>query len=147
MLLCFRDDLEKTSDLSIVIEQLKAENIDSDLTDTVISGYINPAQREMVVRQKLNEFSQYSLVICDRLHAMIFSAITLTPCIAFDNVSKKVSGVYEWLHDLDYIKCIQSDSFDITLVKEMLQVKPIFDNVKFMENFKPLEETIKKYSM
>lgn len=48
------------------------------------------------------------MVITDRLHGMIFAAITGTPCIAFDNISKKVSGVYKWIESLEYIKVVNS---------------------------------------
>lgn len=39
---------------------------------------------------------------------MIFCAITATPCIAMDNLSGKVKGVYEWLKDLPYINFIEN---------------------------------------
>ena len=40
--------------------------------------------------------------------------------IALDNVSKKVSGGYEWLHCLDYIKCVTERELTMDLVMEML---------------------------
>ena len=40
---------------------------------------------------------------------MIFSAITNTPCIAFDNSNKKVSGVYNaWLKNISTIEVMES---------------------------------------
>ena len=55
------------------------------------------------------------LVVTDRLHCMIFCAVTGTPCIAFDNSNKKISGVYKmWLGDLNYISVSEdfnADSF------------------------------------
>ena len=35
---------------------------------------------------------------------MIFATLTGTPCIAFDSISGKVKGVYEWIKDLEYVK-------------------------------------------
>lgn len=148
VLLCFRDDIEK----SVVDEEkLKVEQAIMDCglrfsyTSTLVPKKVSKNNRKHELEKKWAEFASAQLVITDRLHAMIFSAITKTPCIAFDNVSKKVSGVYEWLHDANYIKCIQSELFCIDLVKEMLSVKPVFDTVTFMKNFKPLEEIIKSY--
>ena len=43
------------------------------------------------------------LVITDTLHAMILCTITGTPCLAYDNISHKVSGVYEWIRQIPYI--------------------------------------------
>ena len=77
-------------------------------------------EREQSVREKLEEFSQAELVITDRLHGMIFSAITSTPCIAMDNLSRKVSGGYEWLKYLEYIQMVEPETISMDSVKKML---------------------------
>ena len=61
--------------------------------------------RKKILRaaHSLIDFSMRSL-ITDRIHGMLFAAVTGTPCIALDNVSKKVSGAYEWIQYLDYIQ-------------------------------------------
>ncbi len=77
-------------------------------TSTLVPETVSKKSREKTLQSKLNEFGSAKIVICDRLHAMIFAAITKTPCIAFDNVSKKVSGVYKWIEGLDYVKCVNN---------------------------------------
>ncbi len=57
--------------------------------------------------KKWNEFSSVQLVVTDRLHGMVFSAITGTPCIALDNISHKVYGAYQWLSYLPYLRFLQ----------------------------------------
>lgn len=58
-------------------------------------------------------FRKSKIVITDRLHGMIFCAITTTPCIAIDNSNKKVSGVYNaWLKDIPKIKVMEKFSVD-----------------------------------
>ena len=89
-------------------KELEKADIEYTHTSTVINKKVTPVNRKKEVFHKLREFSNCSLVITDRLHAMIFSALMGTPCIAFDNVSKKVSGVYKWIEKLDYIKCIET---------------------------------------
>ena len=42
-------------------------------------------------------------MVTDTLHCMVSAAITGTPCIAFDNLSGKVQGVYQWIKNLPYI--------------------------------------------
>ena len=69
---------------------------------------ISMMQREKAVKNKLREISESRLLITDRLHAMIFAVLTNTPCLAFDNATHKVSGVYEWLKDLDYIRMVDN---------------------------------------
>ena len=49
----------------------------------------------------IKQFSKSKLVVTDRLHGMILSVITGTNCIAFDNSSGKVSGVYDTIKDDD----------------------------------------------
>ena len=56
--------------------------------------------------KKLDEFRKSKLVVTDRLHGMLFAAITGTPCIALGNSSGKVKGVYDWLTHLDYIQYV-----------------------------------------
>ena len=46
------------------------------------------------------------MVITDRLHCMIFSAITSTPCIVIDNYTNKISGVYKWISNYNYLMLI-----------------------------------------
>jgi pyruvyl transferase EpsI len=64
---------------------------------------VTQAMRDEQLQAKWQEFAASRLVITDRLHAMIFAVITGTACIAVDNKSKKVSGVYEWLQDVPYV--------------------------------------------
>ncbi len=129
ILTCFRTDQEKTLSDSLInkiYSYAKDNGIEITPTTTVYSRNIGASDREEEVNAKLKEFSSSRLVITDRLHAMIFAAITGTPCIAFDNESKKISGVYEWIKDLDYIRFISdSNSFDeiIKVISKMLKCK------------------------
>lgn len=109
ILLCKRADCEKcvTDETWAEIEAfLKGKDERYKETTTVI-GKVSLQNRRTAFDKKLLEFSRARLVITDRLHAMIFAAITGTPCVAFDNTSKKVSGVYFWLQELPYIRCVK----------------------------------------
>ena len=79
--------------------------------------------REAEVERKLDEFRQSRLVITDRLHGMVFAAITGTPCIAFNNSSGKVEGVWRvWLRHLPYIKFVESADTASDSIDEMLSM-------------------------
>lgn len=124
--LCLRSDMEKTFDHSVLdtlTAGLRKLGYRMELTDTVIEGEIDPEERSRAVNAKLNQFAQGSLVITDRLHGMVFSALSSTPCIALDNISKKVSGGYEWLRHLDYVRCVTEKELTMELVQEMLLKK------------------------
>ena len=47
-------------------------------------------------------------MITDRLHGMIFCAISENPCIVFGNYNQKVKGAHEKINNLPYIKHIDS---------------------------------------
>ncbi len=103
----FRSDIEgilSIEDKENIINALKEKNIQVKNTDTVLDFPIFKNSRQKLLNEKLEDCAKSKLVITDRLHGMIFAAITKTPCLAIDNTSKKVSGVYEWIKHLDYIK-------------------------------------------
>lgn len=106
VLLCLRQDKEKVIDAKIInriLEYCKEKKFNVQNTTTVLERNMWIFKRKYYVKKKLREFKKSKLVITDRLHAMLFCAITGTPCLAFDNITKKVSGVYEWIKHLDYI--------------------------------------------
>lgn len=123
VLLCFREDKEQSISEQVkrtIIATVKQCGKEYLETTTVEKYAISPAQREIVVYKKLQEFRNSELVITDRLHAMLFAAITGTPCIAFDNCSKKVSGVYEWIYQLKYIKIVKGERNIQMLINDIL---------------------------
>ncbi len=93
-------------------------------TDMLYKYPISEKRRENIVNRKKEEFESKKLVITDRLHAMIFAAITRTPCIAVDNINKKVSGTYEWLVNLEYIKMVNS----------IEEIEPLIDRLINLDN-------------
>ncbi|WKY43077.1 polysaccharide pyruvyl transferase family protein [Eubacteriaceae bacterium ES2] len=105
--ICLRGDREKYRDIQVEESVLNTiEKIGYRLVsiDTISKRRISSCKREEAVEKKLSEFSEKKLIVTDRLHGMIFAYLTRTPCIVFDNLTKKVSGVYfEWLYECEYI--------------------------------------------
>lgn len=108
VLLGLRDDKEK-------LFSPEDENVLKDMlndfgyfqikkTTNVVNKIIRANTRREEVLSKLTEISNAQIVITDRLHLMLFSAITNTPCIAFDNRSGKVKGVYQTIQNNQYIQ-------------------------------------------
>lgn len=150
ILLCLRSDHEKS------ISQLDSESIKQILqdkfigesikyTDTVVKYNISYKEREREVNKKLRQFAKSKLIITDRLHGMIFAAITGTPCVALSNINGKVQGVYEWIKDNKYIffaKNVKEVREILDSVNWEMQYK--FNHNQIMEKFKLLNEEMEK---
>lgn len=122
-LFCMRSDLESRfseDEKKEVLEILKCNYNNVKITDTVIGRNIAKEEREYILNIKLDEFRKAELIITDRIHGMVFAAITSTPCIALSNYNQKVSGTYEWIKHLDYIK----------FANNMTEVKDYIDELK-----------------
>lgn len=107
LLFCIRNDQE-----SILCDDLKNEIYlmvkqyfdDISLYDTQKEYNISTLERENELKKAIREFQESKLVITDRLHGMIFSAVTSTPCIILGNYNHKIRGSYQWLSNLKYVR-------------------------------------------
>lgn len=105
---------------------------DMDLVNKIIN--IPISLRDKALKDKFNEFQTAQIVITDRLHGMIFSAITETPCVAFGNFNHKISESYKWLENLDYIKyCDKIEDIEKN-INEVISIKDISYDNSFAEN-------------
>jgi exopolysaccharide biosynthesis predicted pyruvyltransferase EpsI len=147
VLFILRTDKEKTSKDDVIktlIIKLKKEGIKFTVSDTIYKYFI-PFLRKRIVYQKLKEFSKYEIVITDRLHGMYFSAISSTPCIAMNNISKKVEGGFFWIKDLGYIKLSDNEDLIYNQVNELRNiVVNEYDNTHQLKNFENLVKLLKK---
>lgn len=136
VLLLFRNDKEKTLDDKI-IENIKKEVVKNNYKYTIsdmnvgttILKNVGGKYREKLLNDKFEEFQTSELVITDRLHGMIFAAITGTPCIVFSNFNHKIIESYEWLKNLNYIKYCDDYSKIGDLIIELKNIKETkYDN-------------------
>lgn len=141
ILLCFRNDKERMFNPDRLINYLDSHCMKYDYSSTIADSGININEAAEVVSKKIELFSQYSLVICDRLHAMIFSYLGETPCMAFDNISQKVSGVYEWIKEVEGCECINDESgLDYIQINNLMSTK--VEKVDLTNTFSLLYEII-----
>lgn len=106
VIFCFRRDKEKKiskQEIEYLRTVVKKKGYEINDIDTVVRYNIYPKIRETEVEKLWREFSNAQIIVTDRLHGMIFAAITRTPCIVLSNSNHKVEGVYEWIKELDYI--------------------------------------------
>jgi len=162
-LFIMREDAEKvTSDE--LIEQLTA-NLESagdkvEATDTVLSykaydvksknnpslDIVRISERNWLLSLKLEQIKAKEVVVTDRLHGMIFSVITQTPCLVFDNNYGKASAFYyNWLQALDYIQhTTEKDPKKLAAKVDDLKKHEHSDTLDFSHSFATLIDVIKK---
>lgn len=147
-LLCVRNDAEKavSDDVWLELEaELDKHGMSHSRTDMYSDCPVAKENRLDLVREKMQEFCGAELVITDRLHGMIFAAITETPCIVFSNYNQKVKGTYDWISYLPYVCYVENSPEAAEAIPELLAMKDCeFDNTPLMQFFEKLEEVVKE---
>ncbi len=126
VLFCLRNDVEKVLSEEVLRklkEYVKKCGQEYSETDMYSDCDINNDNRKDCIRRKMQEFCRSELVITDRLHGMVFAAITDTPCIVFNNYNHKVEGVYQWIKHLPYIKYVNSIEEAEKYIPELLKMR------------------------
>lgn len=146
-LICLRSDIEKTLSIEEEKEVLHYINkffgANFKYSDTVLEYDISTKERKTELDKKFDEFRSAQLIVTDRLHGMIFAAITGTNCIVLDSRSPKLKGCFQWISDLGYIRFIDDLSAFETECRILLSNKKNkFDNSKFTKYFDSLKKDI-----
>ena len=112
--------------------------------DTQLIADINVYDRKEVIEEYVSKIAKTEFVITDRLHGMVFCAITQTPCIVLPNYNHKVAGVYEWISNLEYIIMINAMSELEGAVNKVLEFKKkTYENNIILEGFDSLTKLLK----
>ncbi len=150
ILLCMRSDAERamTDDARQSIENLASETGENfRYTDMYATETVTKENRAECVKEKMEELASAKLVITDRLHGMVFAAITGTPCIAFGNYNHKVSGTYQWIKYLPYVRYAETTEQAKKWIPELLEMGgQVYDNTPLMPYFEELAQVVRKYA-
>lgn len=124
---CLRSDKESIlgNQKQNFLNKLKTKYDNVFEYDTVINRYVDRSTRIDELNDMFDKFSASKVVITDRLHGMVFCAITKTPCIVTKSLDNKVIGTYEWIKDLNYIRLVDNLNFNEVeiLMKELINLK------------------------
>lgn len=110
ILCCLRNDVEGVINFEQKLEllaSLKKLCPELTATDTVLGREVDSDTREKELEEIWEAFRMARVVITDRLHGMIFAAITATPCVVLSNYNHKVQSSHQWLQGLDYIRFVK----------------------------------------
>lgn len=142
-----RNDVERLQDdkknelLKQVKEKYQVKFSDNNIPNPRI---VKKKHRQEVVFKRLLEIKKSEFIITDRLHGMLFSAITRTPCVVFNNSNNKVKFSYlNWLKSDPLIFYAENKSVQ-EIISWISEVKNL-SNVKYdyNENFKKYIDYIK----
>ena len=146
-LICLRSDKERTvlpDDKEQILQNVRSVYGQTENVDTVIGNSLSVRRREQAVRSMLDRFAGSELVITDRLHGMVFAAVTETPCIVINSRSHKIKGCYEWLKDTGYIMIADNADEIPGLINILKGARPVYDLGKIRKAFDPLKDEIEK---
>lgn len=145
-LICLRNDIEKTrtaEETTEILEQARALfGKQVTQTDMNIQRPVLPANRSAELEKKFAEFRAAELVITDRLHGMIFAAITGTPCIIVDSKSPKVKGCFQWVQGLGYLRFAEKPEKIASIYSDIRGNTYVYNNERLLVYFELLKTHI-----
>lgn len=145
---CLRNDKEGVlgNDKNYLITELNKKYGQVINYDTVITRRVMKEDREEELNEMFNKFLKAKVVITDRLHGMVFCVITKTPCIVTKSLDHKVTGTYEWIKELNYIKLVDKLEFNKVeaLIDELTNLNKL-NHIDFEKKyFNDLTKNLKK---
>lgn len=135
-LLCLRGDGEAKLDATArdAIEHIALRRAGSfERSSNIHTEDVSRDIRGITVRRELMRFAGSSVVVTDRLHGMIFSAVTGTPCVVLSSFNHKIGEYYDaFFGDSNAVFFIGDDMDKLdAAVEKALQVKkavyPVFE--------------------
>ncbi len=148
--LCLRADRERslrdsdTLEIRRIVSGLFGAQVSE--SDMYLPQTVPPEDRERVLDRKFSEFRRSALVITDRLHGMIFAAVTATPCIVLNSKSPKLRGCYDWLRQLGYVQLADSPSEIPNLYRRLCREEAHYDSDRFSDALQPLRTALASLS-
>ncbi|WP_455683149.1 polysaccharide pyruvyl transferase family protein [Thomasclavelia sp.] len=150
ILLCMRNDKEKkvSNDFKAkIISTISKQKINYVYQDTVIDYNMkNIIEQKDIVIELLKKFVSCKLIITDRMHGMIFSAITGTPCIVLNNIDGKVKNQYKWIKSIGYVTLVDENCDIEKCIRKMISMdNSSYPLEKILVEFSPLINLIKEF--
>lgn len=134
VLFCMRDDIEayySPEDIDKLMRRF--DNIRMEKVDTTLK--ISPkemkAYRDELINNMIEKFSTFKVVITDRYHGTIFSAIANTPVIVINSADHKLSSGVNWFPQEEFGENVQ---FAKDLDDAYAKAKEILEKVDIRQN-------------
>ncbi len=149
-ILCLRSDREKTRSLqeesAVVAQVTQLFGNSVSRRDMLVHDSIPVSDRDAALEKQFDAFRHAELVVTDRLHGMIFCAITGTPCIIINSKSPKVLGCYEWIKDLPYIRYCEDVSAFTQIWQSIPKQEWKYNPNELLPLYEPLKYDILRFA-
>ena len=128
VLLCIRDDAESalsSESRADFVNRMTSSIAGVTVTDTMsnVSERLPIVERVAELKTLLSSFRRSEMVVTDRLHGMIFAAITGTPCLVLLNNNHKIKATYNaWLSTMSHIRLQKSFNAD-QILKTVVELR------------------------
>lgn len=149
VLTLLRNDAEKATGqraAAALDDALRGAGLTVTRSDTVVDAPrpVLPEARHALLEAKFRQIAASRLVVTDRLHGMVFAAITGTPCLVMTNSNHKVRGVYQWIRDLPYVRFVEDPDGIGAIVDELLNLPDgqTFPRETILKEYKPLVQAV-----
>lgn len=99
ILLCARNDVEafySKDELRNFLDRFTCERKETTDTTISVSQKEMAKRRDQLIMEKIRYFSTFKVVVTDRYHGTIFSAIASTPVIVINSADHKLSSGVKW---------------------------------------------------
>ena len=130
-----------------IFKIIKSFDKNYSFTNNLWVSDIKKDQRNYVVYEQLKNFAKHKLVVTDRLHGLIFSLITNTPCIVISAYNHKLKEFTDMLKTNKSIIFIDKDVAKLSEnINKFLSKENKIQNdfsKKFVTNAKIIKEDIK----
>ncbi|MEH7115783.1 polysaccharide pyruvyl transferase family protein [Neobacillus niacini] len=154
IILCLRNDLEKkitNNQKERLILSINKKYKAVTNYDTFIYNFTKESAAKEL-ESIFFAFKKAKVVVTDRLHGMIFCAITKTPCLVLPNSNHKIAGTYKkWLDHLNYI--IFVEDFDVKTIIEHIdtlynsKMEDMYCDLDLTDRYELLLEVLKDKKM
>ncbi|MED1739280.1 polysaccharide pyruvyl transferase family protein [Bacillus swezeyi] len=108
--ICLRDDKEsflKPEERETLLKAVNDEYGEAKTFTTTIGKRVSRVSRESELNKLWDQLGGAAVVVTDRLHGMIFCAITGTPCVVIRSFDHKVLEGFHWLKDAPSMKLVE----------------------------------------
>ncbi|WP_029261173.1 MULTISPECIES: polysaccharide pyruvyl transferase family protein [unclassified Microbacterium] len=102
-LLALRKDVERAlsdADHAVIREAVARFGDITDRDHGIPDDEVDQTAFDRLPLETMETYRRSALVVTDRLHGMIFAAVTGTPCVVLPNTNHKITGTYrDWIAD------------------------------------------------